>query len=486
MLFHSPDFLFGFLPVVLAGYYGLSRMGGAPWSILWLLAASLVFYAWWDWRYLAVLLPSILFNFRMGEAMVPAKGRVRKRLLIVGLAGNLAALGFFKYSAFLVVTLNAATGVTYPIPDIGLPLGISFFTFTQIAYLVDVYAGKVRDRDPLSYGLFVTFFPHLIAGPILHHAEMMPQFRHPNAGRWTPDLFREGFLLLLLGLFKKVVLADSLAAGIGPAFDGAPDLSFVEAWFASLGYTFQLYFDFSGYSDMAIALGLMVNIRLPLNFNSPYRALSIQDFWQRWHMTLSRFLRDYLYVPLGGNRQGPARTLANLFVVFLLGGLWHGAGWTFVAWGAMHGAAMVVHRLWQRIGLVLPTFVAWLLTFMFVNGAWVMFRAQNWDAAIKVYKGMLGLSGFKLPSQLLGLVPGLGRVFDGVGVLAWAGGGTVMGLVETALLIMTAMGVASLPGNSQHLVKTRSVVWICAAGFGLVAQAVLFHQAASPFLYFRF
>ena len=354
MLFHSTAFLFAFLPIVLSGYYLLSRFGHRG-PVLWLLAASLGFYAWWDWRYLAVLLPSIGFNYGAGELMARARGAERKRLLQLGVAGNLAALGYFKYSAFAVSAVNGLAGSALPVPDIGLPLGISFFTFTQIAYLVDVHAGTVRDRDPVSYGLFVTYFPHLIAGPILHHAEMMPQFRDPKAGRLDPALFREGFLLLLLGLFKKTVLADTLADLAGPAFDAAPSLSFVEAWSASLAYTFQLYFDFSGYSDMAVALGLMMNIRLPLNFNSPYRALDIQDFWQRWHMTLSRFLRDYLYVPLGGNRLDAARTLINLYLVFLLGGLWHGAGspgerctgppWWFTACGG--GRDWSCRRRWH-------------------------------------------------------------------------------------------------------------------------------------------
>jgi alginate O-acetyltransferase complex protein AlgI len=485
MLFHAPVFLFAFLPITLVLFYALSQRSNRA-AVAWLLAASLGFYAWWDWRYLSVLIPSIAFNYLIGEAIRAREGRGRRRIFCLGILGNLLALGFFKYAAFAAETVNWLAGIqAVPVPEIGLPLGISFFTFTQIAYLVDVHARKVADRDPLSYGLFVTFFPHLIAGPILHHAEMMPQFRATHMGRVDWARMQAAAALFLIGLFKKLVLADTFAQWVGPAFDHAPSLSFIEAWAASLSYTFQLYFDFSGYSDMAIGLGLMMNIRLPPNFNSPYLALNIQDFWKRWHMTLSRFLRDYVYIPLGGNQHGLTRTLLNLFLVFLIGGLWHGAAWTFVAWGAAHGAATVVHRLWQGTGRRLPGWLGWFLTFMFVNAAWVLFRAETWADVLKLYKGMLGLSGFSLPSQLLNLLPGLRALFDGVGTLSWVGGGTVMGLVEAALLTLTAAVLVLQPINTLRL-HNRTLYAACAVAFPFVVQAVLFRQTASTFLYFRF
>jgi len=487
MLFHSPEFLFAFLPVTLVLFYALSRLGAGV-AVVWLLVASLGFYAWWDWRYLGVLVPSILFNYGIGEAIRSRERSARKVMLWLGLGGNLVTLGIFKYGTFFSETINGLIGA--PViwfPEIGLPLGISFFTFTQIAYLVDVYAGKVTTRDPITYGLFVTYFPHLIAGPILHHAEMMPQFRDPNAGRLNWGHLQSGFALFLIGLFKKLVLADTFGQWVGPAFDQAQTLSFVEAWSASLSYTFQLYFDFSGYSDMAIALGLMMNVQLPVNFNSPYRACNIQDFWNRWHITLSRFLRDYVYIPLGGNRRGSTRTLINLFLVFLIGGLWHGAGWTFIAWGAVHGLAIVLHRLWRGTGLRFPSWFGWLATFLFVNAAWVLFRAESWDDALKVYRGMIGFSGFSLPAQIMMLMPpALQTLFTSVVTLPWISGGTIMGLVNCALLLMTAIGLVLLPVNSQGLLNRPLLYVACTAAFPFVVQAVMFRQTASTFLYFRF
>jgi len=485
MLFHTPEFLFGFLPLTVLAFFMLSRVSNRA-AIAWLLVASVGFYAWWDYRFLGVLGGSIAFNFLMGEQIRRREGKARTATLSVAVIGNLLALGVAKYATFAAETVNWLAGAAVvPVPHVELPLGISFFTFTQIAYLVDVHRRKAKEPDFVAYGLFVTFFPHLIAGPILHHAEMMPQFRRPDLGRIDLGKLQYAAALFLVGLFKKLVLADAFSQWVGPAFDVAPQLSFVEAWTASLAYTFQLYFDFSGYSDMAIALGLLMNIRLPENFNSPYRATNIQDFWNRWHMTLSRFLRDYVYIPLGGNRRGTANTLLNLFLVFLIGGLWHGAGWTFVAWGAMHGAGMVAHRIWQNAGLRMPAFAGGVVTFLFVNAAWVLFRAENWDAAVKVYRGMAGLSGMALPGQVLDLVPPLEHWFDRVGTLAYTGGGSIMGLAEMSLLLATAIGIMLVKTNSHHLRGVRLYA-TCALIGPFVFQALAFKQSASPFLYFRF
>jgi D-alanyl-lipoteichoic acid acyltransferase DltB (MBOAT superfamily) len=267
-------------------------------------------------------------------------------------------------------------------------LAISFFTFQQIAYLVDSYRQETNEYDFLNYALFVTFFPQLIAGPIVHHKEMMPQF----ASKW--NLVKNyknialGIFIFSIGLFKKVFIADNLAIMATQGFDVATTLTMLEAWVTSLSYTMQLYFDFSGYTDMAIGGALLFNIKLPINFNSPYKAVSIQDFWRRWHITLSRFLKDYIYIPLGGNRKGEIRTYTNLMTTFILGGFWHGAGWTFIFWGFLHGLALVIHRIWNSLGFKLNNLLAWFITFNFINISWVFFRAKEWNDAIKILKSM--------------------------------------------------------------------------------------------------
>ncbi len=311
----------------------------------------------------------------------------------MGIVANVALLGYFKYSDFFISNLNKALDSDIVLLHLALPLAISFFTFQQIAYLVDSYRGETKGYDFLNYALFVTFFPQLIAGPIVHHKEMMPQF----ASSWNKvKNYRNialGLFIFSIGLFKKVVIADTFAVWATQGFDEATTLTFFEAWATSLSYTFQLYFDFSGYTDMAIGASLLFNIKLPINFDSPYKATNIQDFWRRWHITLSRFLRDYIYIPLGGNRKGSFKTYTNLMATFILGGLWHGAGWTFVFWGFLHGLALVIHRIWHSLGFRLYTWLAWFITFNFVNISWVFFRAKEWEDAVKVLRGMGGGSG---------------------------------------------------------------------------------------------
>ena len=313
---------------------------------------------------------------------------------------NLALLGYFKYTDFFLENFNLVLDESIPLLHLALPLAISFFTFQQIAYLVDSYRGETPEYDFLNYALFVTFFPQLIAGPIVHHAEMMPQFN----SKW--NLFKRykniafGLFIFSMGLFKKVVIGDTFAQWASHGFDKMEVLNFVEAWETSLSYTFQLYFDFSGYTDMAIGAALLFNIKLPINFNSPYKSLDIQDFWRRWHITLSRFLRDYIYIPLGGNRKGDLRTYTNLLATFILGGIWHGAGWTFVFWGFLHGTALIIHRFWKQLGFTMPKALGWFITFNFVNIAWVFFRAEEWEDAIKVLKGMFGIDTLSVITSL--------------------------------------------------------------------------------------
>ncbi|MCK5536337.1 MAG: MBOAT family protein, partial [Bacteroidales bacterium] len=312
----------------------------------------------------------------------------KKSLLTFGIVANLTLLGYFKYTDFFLENFNLALDTSMPLLHLALPLAISFFTFQQIAYLVDSYRSETAEYDFLNYALFVTFFPQLIAGPIVHHTEMMPQF----ASKWNlAKRYKNialGLFIFSIGLFKKVVIADTFAQWASYGFDKMEILNFVEAWVTSLSYTFQLYFDFSGYTDMAIGTALLFNIKLPINFNSPYKALDIQDFWRRWHITLSRFLKDYIYIPLGGNRKGSLQTYTNLMTTFILGGIWHGAGWTFVFWGLLHGLALVIHRGWKSLGFTMPKILAWFITFNFINIAWIFFRAKEWNDAIKVLKGM--------------------------------------------------------------------------------------------------
>jgi len=397
LLFNSYIFIFAFLPITFFIYFWLNNKRLTYASKAWMVFASLFFYSWWNIIYLPLILGSILFNFTIGTIISrnnkQQKGISKKSVLIFGISANILLLGYFKYMDFFIANVNTALGTHWDLMHIVLPLGISFFTFTQIAYLVDAYRGEVKEMDYLNYTLFVTFFPHLLAGPILHHKEMMPQFDSVKSKIINYRNISAGLFLFSIGLFKKVIIADTFAKWANSGFDNSSMLSFFEAWATSLSYTFQLYFDFSGYTDMALGVALLFNIKLPINFNSPYKSLNIQDFWRRWHITLSRFLRDYVYIPLGGNRNGEFSTYANLFTVFLIGGLWHGASWMFVAWGALHGIAIVIHRAWQQMGLAMNKVFAWFITFNFINITWVFFRANEWGDALKVFRGMIGLNG---------------------------------------------------------------------------------------------
>jgi len=342
LLFNTFSFFALFLPVALFVYFTISRKSVRV-SILFLLCSSVVFYGYWDVRYLPLLAVSIACNFLIGSRISTAKEKDltinTRRWLISGVALNLSLLTFFKYSNFIVDNFAAIIGWNINFPKIVLPIGISFFTFTQIAYLVDCYQGKVREARPESYGLFVTYFPHLIAGPILHHKEMIPQFDSAQTHVFNAGRLAVGMTFFTIGLLKKVILADGISRFVAPVFDlHYADLTQAEAWAGALSYTFQLYFDFSAYSEMAYGLSYMFGIVLPINFFSPYKATSIIEFWRRWHITLSTFLRDYLYIPLGGNRNGKFHRYLNLFITMLLGGLWHGANWTFIVWGALHGS----------------------------------------------------------------------------------------------------------------------------------------------------
>lgn len=471
MLFNSYEFLFLFLPVVFLGFFWLVRFGHSV-GALWLALASLFFYGWWSPKYVGLLLASIIVNYSLAFLIGHKRNRFQaKFFLIFAISANLALLGFFKYANFFIDTANNVSGGSLQLVDIVLPLGISFFTFTQIAFLVDVYRGLAREYNFIHYLLFVTYFPHLIAGPVLHHGQMMPQFAKSETYSLQLDNIALGLSIFTIGLAKKVLLADNFGDYAGPVFAAAgtgvqPD--FIEAWTGSLAYTLQLYFDFSGYSDMAIGISLLFGVRLPINFNSPYKAANIIDFWRRWHMTLSQFLRDYLYIPLGGNRNGKILRHLNLMITMVLGGLWHGANWTFVIWGGLHGIYLVINHVWRSvIADHLPAGGIWAsiyhlaavaLTFLCVVVAWIFFRAETYSAAMLMFKGCFGFGGISLPSTLgvlsdrfVGLASMLpsGVSYGGV-FLNIPGLGSMGGIAPFAKLLLAGLLIVWFAPNSQQ------------------------------------
>ncbi len=498
MLFTTATFVLLFLPIVLGGYFLLGlRWHGA--ALAWMFAASVFFYGWWMPAFTLLLLFSIAVNFALGGAIARSRagpgpsgaGPRTKALMLAGVAFNLGLLAYFKYANFFVDNLNAALGTDWRLGAIVLPIGISFYSFTQIAFLVDTAQGKVAEFRATHYGLFVSYFPHLVAGPVLHHAQMMPQFAQRDVCRFQGGNFAAGLVIFAAGLLKKVVLADGVAPYADAVFNPAdagqlPTLA--EGWLGAMAYTLQLYFDFSGYSDMAIGLSWMFNVRLPFNFDSPYRAANISDFWRRWHMTLSAFLRDYLYIALGGNRKGPVRRYLNLAATMVLGGLWHGASWSFVLWGALHGTYLMINhgfRAWcTKAGWAealdrsrVFSLVAWALTMAAVIAAWVFFRAHSHDGALRVLAAMVG-AGTR-----------------GTDTLLWNAG---LSLPVGTLWCVVLGAIALLPYNSNRLGETvrnalaeprplRLALGTVATVLGLFLVLVnTARDSVSAFIYFNF
>lgn len=389
MLFNSFEFIFVFLPVVLLAYFSLNRLNLHQWAKGVLVLASLYFYAFFNTSYLPIIVSSILVNYGVAVGMRKWDGVTKKVLFGIGLLFNLGMLGYFKYTDFMIENVNALFNTSYTLKNILLPLGISFFTFQQLAFVVDTYKNKGRLPKFLDYCNFVTFFPQLIAGPIVLPEEMLPQFEDKaNRNPRAKNLF-DGIFIFSVGLAKKVIIADSIAVFANAGYNlDLPHYTMAEAWLISLSYTFQLYFDFSGYCDMAIGIGKMFNINLPLNFNAPYRATNFQDFWRRWHITLNRFLTQYVYIPLGGSRRKEVRVYFNIGIVFLVSGIWHGAGWTFVVWGVCHGIGVMIHRIWKKKGYSMPSWLGMFITFFFINILWVLFRADNMHEAWVIISSM--------------------------------------------------------------------------------------------------
>jgi alginate O-acetyltransferase complex protein AlgI len=496
MLFYSFEFLLLFLPLVCVGFFWIARYSPRV-AAAWLALSSLVFYGYWNPRFVLLILVSVTINFLVARRMVErgAGSGAARRLLLIGVSFNLALLAYFKYTNFFISTANTAFGTDWATMQILLPLGISVFTFTQIAFLSDVHRGLAREYRYLNYLLFVAYFPHLIAGPIIHHRQMMPQFEDPANYQVRAENFAIGLVIFLIGLAKKVLLAGSFAEYVDPVFEGAERglaPGFAVAWIGALAYTLQIYFDFSGYSDMAIGLSRLFGIRLPENFNSPYKAHNIIEFWRRWNMTLSQFLRDYLYIPLGGNRRGPVRRYLNLAITMLLGGLWHGASWTYVAWGGLHAIYLSVNHGWIELmrRLRLPK-LPWLrffatgLTFVAVLAAWVVFRADSLESAGRI---LSGLTDLRNASELLHLS---GADFDDLFNAYWVPHDTAF---YRGGILAVGLGLVWLAPNTRELIERAPLVGpsavfatIGACCFWVILLATISaSRQLSQFIYFNF
>ncbi|MGC9269111.1 MBOAT family O-acyltransferase [Acidiphilium sp.] len=485
MLFNSSLFVVAFLPLFLAAFALSGWWFGPRAALSVLLLSSLIFYGWWKPIFLPLLIGSIIGNYLWVRLM--RRTSRRKPWLIAGLAANLALLGWFKYAGLFAATGASLFGARPPDLGIILPLGISFFTFQQIMYLVDSYRDETPACGFIDYACFVGFFAHLLAGPIVRPREIIPQFAR-HTGRIRYDDLIAGIEIFLLGLAKKLVLADSLARFADPGFRAAAaghQLSLVEAWVALLAYGAQIYFDFSGYSDMAIGLARMIGIRFPLNFRSPYQARDISDFWRRWNITLSGFLRDYLYIPLGGNRHGEVRRNANLMITMLLGGFWHGAAWSFLAWGGLHGFYLIIHQQWRRFGAPMNARLAQAITLIAVLVAWVPFRAESIHASWIMLRGLTGAGGVELPDLIVKALPFLRHIATPVAVLPYLGAARTMSVVQSAALLVLAWGIILIAPDIHSLrVRGRNAALI--AGFAFTAQALFFAPFARPFIYFQF
>lgn len=469
MLFSSYEFLFCFLPITIIGYYLILNAKKVNMARGWLVIASLFFYGWFNIKYLPIIIVSILINFSIGKG-IKKEDKYKKIYFIIGATFNVGLLCYFKYYDFFVENVNVLFKTNWTLKHLLLPLGISFFSFQQLSYLIDVYKGETKDYSLLNFSLFVTFFPQLIAGPIVLHSEIMPQFDDKEKQRLNWDNIASGIFMFSIGFFKKLVIADSFAVWATNGFDSTASLTFYQGWFVSLAYTMQIYFDFSGYSDMAVGIGKIFNIDLPANFLSPYKSTSISEFWRRWHITLGRALSTYVYKPLGGNRKGRVKTYINLLLTFLVSGLWHGAAWTFVFWGLLHGIASVIDRLFRDNNWKINKYVSWFLTFMFVNCAWVFFRAATFERAFEILKAM-----FSIPS---------GGAFNMAGIIT-NGSIIIIGLVYILLVISLVVTLSFK--NTYELAETFDYTTINTVYVVILMMiGISFMPRISPFIYFNF
>ena len=474
MVFSSYLFLFAFLPLVLGGYYLLSLFKNPIYQRLFLIGASLFFYGYFNPSYLLIIVVSIFINYLLASGISGSKGTFQTVLFWLGVLFNVGLLGYFKYRDFFVENINALFHTSFVLKHIALPLGISFFTFQQLSFLVSIRKGEEQLERFDDYCIFVLFFPQLVAGPIVLYSEMVPQFKDPQRRYWNWENASKGMYIFIIGLFKKAVIADTLALFADTGF-ASQSLGFCAAWATSLSYTFQVYFDFSGYSDMAVGLGKLFNIDLPFNFRSPYQSESISEFWRRWHITLGRALQSYIYFPLGGSRNGKLRTYRNLLLTFLVSGLWHGAAWTFVLWGLLHGLVNALERVFAKPLSHVPHWVRVGCTFLIVNALWVLFRAESFESAAVVYRGMVDLENLNLLQ---------------VGYLA------VDGFVGVPLAMNTAYVLAALAAltlvcfrakNSCRMLEDftwrKVTIWATAILFSI---ALVHLSRESVFIYFNF
>ncbi len=491
MLFNSYEFIFAFLPISFFVYFYLNNKRLTTAAKAWLVFTSLFFYSWWNIMYLPLILISVLFNYTITNTMIEydkskKKHLSKKSLLQMGLLFNVGLLVYFKYMDFFISNVNTLFSPDIELLHLALPLAISFFTLQQIAFLIDSYEGLVKEKNFLDYTIFVTFFPQLIAGPIVHHKEMMPQFASVKNKVKNYKNIALGLFIFSIGLFKKVVIADTFAIWATNGFDIATTLNLFEAWVTSLSYTFQLYFDFSGYTDMAIGVALLFNIRLPINFNSPYKSTGMIDFWQRWHITLSNFITTYIYTPLIRSFEKLTfhKAMFATVITFLIAGLWHGASWMFVIFGGLHGLGIVVNHYWQKkIKIKINKILAWLITFNFVNIAFVFFRAKEWDDAIKVLGSMFSLNNIILPNALegrLGFLTDFGINFGGFVT-------NIRGDFYTPIWILFGFIMVLMFKNSIQKINDFQLNYttVLLAGFSFTFSVLMLNKV-SEFLYFNF
>ena len=484
MLFNSYIFILLFFPLCLVGYYGLNKIKKHNIAMVFLWGMSLWFYGYFNPGYLLIIISSILLNFAIYKILGRLSDKkIKKLCLVAGLAANIAILGYFKYTDFFISTLNSVAKTDFNLINVVLPLGISFFTFQQLSFVIDSYKGEVGNYSFIEYACFVTYFPQLIAGPIVTHDELVPQFKDMSKKSISWDNFSRGLFIFVLGMTKKVMVADMFGNAVNVGFADINGLNSTSAVIVMLAYTIQIYFDFSGYCDMAIGLGKMMNFDLPLNFNSPYKALTITEFWDRWHMTLTRFFTKYVYIPLGGSRKGAVRTYVNVMLVFLISGFWHGASWTFVLWGVLHGVFNVITRMFKKYFDKIPSVINWLITFTFVNATWVFFRAETFTQAWVILKKAISFdfSGFDAAFITKIESPELVEVMDLLSVREIFPPVILVGWLAAAFIIMLGSK------NAYEKMKTfkPTVITFMVAMF-LLVWSVFSMEGISEFLYFNF
>lgn len=494
MLFSDPVYIFLFLPLVVVIYFLLNWINKYRISIFWLVASSFFFYGYWNPKYVPLLLISILTNFYIGKRLSSTNHdseniynlKKRKLFLIFGILFNALMLGYYKYADFFIENFNLVTGSTFTLLNLVLPLAISFFTFQQIAYLVDAYKHKAAEYGFLNYCLFVTYFPQLIAGPIVHHKEMMPQFNNPENAHMKWDNISMGIFVFSMGLFKKVFIADTFAVWASAGYDSGVALTFFDAWGASLSFMLQLYYDFSGYSDMAIGAALMMNIKLPVNFNSPYKAASITEFWRKWHITLMRWMRDYVFIPLRKKRTGETQAYFSIMVTFLFSGIWHGSGWLFVIFGLLHGVALSLHRGWKKFGFKMPKPLGIILTLLFVNFTLLFFRSNSMEDVHRMLSGMTGQNGVDVSHTFYQFV----KILSNNGVIVNYVEESFILPFQAAIYIVIFGAIAMLARNSMEIsegIKQFKYKHMMFSAFSLMFALLANTQTVpSEFLYFNF